>query len=116
MPRAPRRPPADRPAPAPVVPLPRPRHHARDMPEQLDLPKPPAAAKPPARVAEDDPATLAKRVVAKRYQRGSSGRLRIPLTLFLEGSVIERLTERALREQRSLADLVEEILTVAVKR
>jgi hypothetical protein len=76
---------------------------------QLDLPAPPAAT-PKPRAPLKDPAELAKIVVRKSYQPGASGRLRVPLTLFLERVVIERLHERAIREDKNLEAQVEEIL------
>ena len=81
-----------------------------DLQPDLFGPGPPKPSpKQPSSIPQD-PAELAKLAVAKRYKPGASGRLKVPLTLFLDRGVIERLTERALREGKSLVALVEEIL------
>jgi hypothetical protein len=72
-----------------------------DTPDQLNLPtpKPAPSPKPRARV-QDDPVALAKVAVAKTYTVSATGRLRVPLVVFLERAVIERLHERAIREKK----------------
>jgi len=84
-------------------------------PAQLDLGLTKPSPKRPTPLPQD-PAELAKLAVSKRYQPGASGRLKVPMTLYLDRAVIERLTERALREDKQLAALVEEILEREAER
>src|SRR5262245_12522365 len=73
------------------------RRRPRDTPDQLDLPAPKPAPTPKSRAPViQDPAELAKVVVRKSYKESASGRLRVPITVFLERAVIERLHERAI--------------------
>jgi len=86
---------------------------------QLDLPQPasaPTAAKGKAPIHPKEPAELARIVVERSYKRDASGKLRVPLTLFLERAVMERLHERAIKEDTSLAAMVAELLRREVSR
>jgi len=85
----------------------------------LDLPQPasaPTAAKGKAPIHLKEPAELARIAVERSYKLDASGKLRVPLTLFLERAVMERLHERAIRGDTSLAAMVAELLSREASR
>ena len=93
--------------------MPRPSRRPRAPDDsQLDLPQPrpgpTAARKPPVHLKEPD--ELARMMVARSYKPDASGKLRVPLTLFLERAVMERLHERAIKDGTSVAAMVEDLI------
>ena len=69
---------------------------------------PTAARKPPVHLKEPD--ELARTMVARSYRLDVSSKLRVPLTLFLERAVMERLHERAIKDGTSVAAMVEDLI------
>jgi hypothetical protein len=73
-------------------------------------------AKAPARRATPAPEQIARVVVAKlKSPVGLPEKAEITLRLSLPRAVLERLTARAMREQRKLEALIQEILEGAAK-
>jgi hypothetical protein len=92
------------------------RRRARPAPvadqSELDFTRPPTPTKP-ARVPTDiDQA--ARLAIARRAQRAGTGdKVRLTLTIFLTREKAERLSARAIREQKNLEAAVAEILEAA---
>ncbi len=79
---------------------------------ELDFARAPTATKP-ARIPMDiDQA--ARVAIARRAQRAGTGdKVRLTLTIFLNREQAERLSARAIREQKNLEAVVAEILEAA---
>jgi hypothetical protein len=79
---------------------------------ELDFKRPPTATKP-ARIPTDIE-QAARLAIARRAQRaGTSDKVRLTLTIFLTRDRAERLSARAICEQKNLEAVVAEILEAA---
>jgi hypothetical protein len=92
------------------------RRRAKPVPvadqSELDFTRPPTPAKP-ARIPKDIE-QAARLAIARRGQRaGTSDKVRLALTIFLTRDKAERLSARAIREQKNLEAVVAEILEAA---
>jgi hypothetical protein len=93
--------------------MPRPRREPNPDERQAALP----LAKAPARRAAPTPEQVAKVVTDKRPSPvGQPTKAEISLRLVLQRPALERLTARAMREQRKLEALIQEILEGAAAR
>ncbi len=89
-------------------PMPRPRRRPAEDPAQAPLPL--AAGKP----SRETPEQLAKRLVSRRPSPpGIPHRVELALKISLPRVLVERLTARAIREGRSIEQLVMEIIEAA---
>jgi len=89
---------------------PRPPRHLPDHQRPLDLPTPPPA-KPRTRVASPDPEQLAKVAVARRTKPSMQpDHVKLALKLDIPRAPAERLSARAIREQKNLEGVVIELL------
>ena len=79
---------------------------------ELDFTRPPTPTKP-ARIPTDIE-QAARLAIARRAKRaGTSDKVRLTLTIFLTRDKAERLSARAIREQKNLEAVVAEILEAA---
>ena len=79
---------------------------------ELDFTRPPTSTKP-ARIPTDIE-QAARLAIARRAQRAGTGdKVRLTLTIFLTRDKAERLSARAIREQKNLEAVVAEILEAA---
>jgi hypothetical protein len=93
--------------------MPRPRREPSPDERQATLP----LAKAPARRATPTPDSIAKKVTDRDPSPvGLPNRAEITLRLSLPRAVLERLRVRAIREQRKLEALIQEILEGAAAR
>jgi len=67
----------------------------------------------PESALSDKDRQTAKTAVARRFERVPSGKLRVTLTLFLYRELVERLSARAVAQERKVEDLVREIVEAA---
>ncbi len=85
--------------------MPRPRRRPADDPAQAPLPV--TTAKP----GRETPEELAKRLVSRRPSPpGIPNRVELTLKISLPRDLVERLTARAIREGRSIEQLVMEMI------
>ena len=79
---------------------------------ELDFTRPTTPAKPARTPTDIEPA--ARLAIARRAQRAGTGdKVRLALTIFLTRDKAERLSTRAIREQKNLEAVVAEILEAA---
>jgi hypothetical protein len=81
---------------------------------QLDFSQPPAARKPSSSVGDVEKA--ARTAIARRAQPAPfKDKVNLTLTLYLNREQAERLSARAIREEKNLEALMAEILEAASK-